>query len=221
MLQLTESPLEFAYEPIVHTRTGRPFAYEQLARLPGGTNAAFLADLTEQSKILLTEAAVATALRATSLFRRPIFINVFSEHLIMACDLLSSRLEQSTKPEFVALEIHEDTPLALAMEMAASYPNLWFVLDDITDRRDSLSTFTRPDVRRNPFTVKLPYQAGKDAANGLFDPSILPATWQMIVEGVSSTDLPLLVQQGFPLAQGRDLPGQRRMKTDFNIEISR
>lgn len=203
----TNNKIEFAYEPVVFTKTNRIIGYEQLVRMPGSQDADFIKELSIKQRLELDEKSLETAVSVASLTDdKCIFVNVFPENVLT----LAAELSQYQLGNKIALELNEEVPLDTVKHVIEAYPEIWFILDDITRRTDFFDTVFCSEIRQHSLTVKLPFQDKTRALNGEIDLGVFAQRWNVIVEGVESQDLTELSDKGFMLAQGRDLPGQKR-----------
>lgn len=207
------TPVEFAYEPILFTRTGTVFAYEQLVRLPGGGNAGWLGRLDPGQRAVLDREGVFAAQRATATFRRPVFVNVFPESFEAAAHTLR-------EAPYVALEASETVPMDAIIDAIHRYPRLWLALDDATCRADTLAALYSSVLRHSPLFFKIAHGGHKTVLTGAFDLSLLPPTWTLVVEGVRPELLHPLWRAGVLFAQGNRLSRQRRSPSRLVLDIA-
>lgn len=215
--------IEFAYEPILFTRTGAVTpaqavaAYEQLARLPGGRDANWLADLDREQRALLDAEACLLAERVVRKKRVPVFVNCFPENL----DVTAYTVHDNPH---LALEAHQDAPVDAVERLAREYRRLWLVLDDVTDRQERFARLLSSEwLPRKPLWVKLPVDR---AENTLYGASAdldlganLPRAWTVIQEGVRPDELIACWCRGMLYAQGRSLSGGFRAASDLALEV--
>jgi len=197
------STVEFHYEPIFWLRSFSVLAYEQLARQPGGANAAFLQELSKHQLEKLDLAAIETAFKAQHRLRSPVFVNAFPatlERLAHRLSITDENLQQR-----IGLEANEDVPLDHLIHCITRYPDLWWVVDDLDLRPDALDTVANPFLRTIPLTVKFHSSSTLNQAAERFDMNLLPRNWTVIVEGAKPPMLDTLKQRGVNFMQGRDL----------------
>lgn len=209
--------IEFAYEPILFTRTGGVAAYEQLARLPGGRDADWLADLDREQRALLDAEACLLAERVVRKKRVPVFVNCFPENL----DATAYTVQDSPH---LALEAHQDAPVDELERIVRSYRRLWLVLDDVTDRKERFDKLLSSEwLPQKPLWIKLPVNRAENTLYGgsadLDLGASLPRAWTVIQEGVRSDEMFACWCRGMLYAQGRRLPGGFRVVSDLSLEM--
>ncbi len=160
--------IEFAYEPILFTRTGAAVAYEQLARLPGARDASWLTLLEPQQRSMLDAEACLLAEHVARKKCIPVFLNCFPDSVEAAAYAVHDNA-------MLALEVHEATPLEVVERIAREYRRLWLVLDDVTDRGRYATVSRRTTADCPPAGGLLP--AGGSLRDGRLPPAggLLPA----------------------------------------------
>lgn len=209
--------LEFEYEPIFMARTKSIVAYEQLARKKGGVDASFLQELSKPQIEKFDSEALVVAKRAASHVGSPVFVNGFPENIERMALEISSY--PSTARERIGLEVNENLPVSDLVTLMKRYPEVWWVLDDIDQRKDALETITHPGIRRSALTVKFNFKSSINEYDNVFEMSSLPANWMVIAEGVKPDMFSMLTKRGVPFIQGRDLGFKRRNPTGDTILV--
>jgi hypothetical protein len=199
------SPLqvEFHYEPIFWVKSQSILAYEQLARRPGDFDASFLSEISQNQTTLLDLASIETAFAAVKELKSPVFINAFPKNVERLAHRLS--ISADSFSDNVGLEVNEDVPLDLLIQYAKRFPDVWWILDDLDVRKDAFDTIANPFLRSLPLTAKFHAHSTINNRDHLFDTSLIPQNWTIVVEGVKPDMLSLLKQRGINFAQGRDL----------------